>query len=382
MPCLSHRFITGEVSVISVPSREKQTVHVAGSGVVAGKGACENFEQTAERFCVVRVSAYPHRVAETAAWERAAIESEGARYEFVDGWDDPAARELLRNADAVLCTYEPIGEERLDMLQRCRLIVMGSVGLDGVDIDGARARGITICNMPDICVDEVAEHTLALLLGSVRKLALLDREVKSGLWQRSSLEPMPRIKGSRLGLIGAGRIGQAVAVRAAAFGMTVVAYDPFLKSGSADTPLELVSLHEVCSTSDFVSIHVPATPQTRHLIDEPELRSMKQSCTVINTARGAVINETALVRALENGLIRGAALDVLETEPPALPHRLSAMDNVLLTPHTAGFSDDVVDTVPRLAVSAVMRLVKGDDVPERILVDDAAPSLSASRETP
>jgi D-3-phosphoglycerate dehydrogenase len=341
----------------------------------------ETSEQAAEQLCVVRVSAYPHRVAETAAWERAAIEREGGRYEFVEGWDDPDARELLRRADAVLCTYEPIGDEQLDMLKRCRLIVMGSVGLDGVDIEGARVRGITICNMPDICVEEVAEHTLALLLGSVRKLALLDREVKSGLWQRSSLEPMPRINGLQLGLIGAGRIGQAVAMRAAAFGMSVVAYDPFLDVVSADTPLELVSLHEVCSTSDFVSIHVPATPQTWHLIDEPQLRSMKRSCTVINTARGAVINEIALVRALENGWIRGAALDVLETEPPATLHRLLAMDNVLLTPHTAGFSDDVVDMVPRLAVSAVLRLVIGDDVPERILVADAAPP-SPCEETP
>jgi D-3-phosphoglycerate dehydrogenase / 2-oxoglutarate reductase len=332
--------------------------------------------RTPEQFSVVRVSAYPHRVPETVAWERAALERVGARYTFVDGWEDPSAGELLRQADAVLCTYEPIGGDRLDVLERCRLIVMGSVGLDGVDIEGARARGITICNMPDVCVDEVAEHTLALLLGSVRKLALLDREVKSGLWQRSSLEPMPRINGSRLGLIGAGRIGQAVAIRAAAFGMDVVAYDPFIDALDAEAPLELVSLAEVCRTSDFVSVHVPATPETRHLIDEPQLRSMKTSCTVINTARGAVIDETALVRALEEGWIRGAALDVLEAEPPAVPHRLFELDNVLLTPHTGGFSDDVVDAVPRLAVSAVMRLFNGDDVPERILVADAAPQSS------
>jgi D-3-phosphoglycerate dehydrogenase len=325
---------------------------------------------------VVRVSAYPHRVADTVAWEKAEIERAGSQYHFVAGWDDPGAQELLPNADVVLCTHERIDENRLDKLRQCRLIVMGSVGLDGVDVEGAGARGIAICNMPDVCVDEVAEHTMALLLASVRKLVRLDREVRSGLWHRGSLEPMSRISGSQLGLIGAGRIGRAVAVRAAAFGMRVVAYDPFLEASAVQGPIELASLQFVTSTSDFLSIHVPSTPETRHLISEPQLRSMKRSSIIVNTARGAVIDEAALTRALENGWIRGAALDVFEIEPPASDHRLFGMDNVVLTPHSGGFSDYVVDIIPRLAVSAVRKLMNGEDIPKRVLLSDAAPRRS------
>jgi D-3-phosphoglycerate dehydrogenase len=319
---------------------------------------------------VVRLSAYPHRVDDTVAWERTEVERAGARYHVVAGWDDPDGVELLRNADVVLCNFEPIDGARLDKLQRCRLVVMGSVGLDGVDVDEARARGVTICNMPDVCVDEVAEHAMALLLASVRKITLLDREVKAGIWARQSLEPMPRLRGSQIGLIGAGRIGQAVARRCAAFGMKVVAYDPYLEPPSSPDGIELLPLHDVCRSSDFLSIHAPLTPTTRHLISKAELQAMKRTATIVNTSRGAVIDEEALVRALTEGWIRGAALDVLETEPPAPGHPFLAMDNVILSPHSGGFSDEVVDAIPRLAVSAAMALLRGDEVPTQARVSD------------
>lgn len=319
---------------------------------------------------VVRVSAYPHRVEETTQLERAEIERRGSNYQVIKGWDDPSSQEALRDADVVLCTYEPIDEARLDKLPGCRMIVMGSVGLDGVDLDGARARGITVCNMPDICVDEVAEHTLALLLASARKLTVLDREMRSGVWQRDSLEPMARLNGSRLGLIGAGRIGQAVATRAAAFGMHTTAYDPFLDPQTIDAPIQLSTLDVVTSTSDFLSLHVPATPDTRHLISEAELHSMKTTAILINTARGALVDQPALVRALQLGWIRGAALDVFETEPLEQNSPLLSMDNVILTPHSGGFSDEVVDTIPRLAVHAVLKLAAGEKPPDQLLVGD------------
>jgi D-3-phosphoglycerate dehydrogenase len=321
---------------------------------------------------VVRVSAYPHRVAETVAWEKAEIERLGCRYEAVAGWEDPHGHEVIENADVVLCHYEPIGAERLEKLARCRLIVMGAVGLDGVDVESAIARGITICNMPDICVDEVAEHTMALLLASVRKVLPLDREVRSGQWKHTSPAPIPRLRGSRLGLIGAGRIGRAVAARASAFGMRTVAYDPFIQPSASYEPIgELASLEVVASTSDFLSIHVPLTTLTRHLISHAELRSMKPSAFIVNTARGAVLDEPALIEALDNGWIRGAALDVFEDEPPSPANRLFQMSNVVLSPHIAGFSDEVVDTIPRLAVSAVATLMVGSEPPKHLLVSDA-----------
>lgn len=324
---------------------------------------------SSEPLVVVRVGAYPHRIAETVAWERAEIERTGSMYSFVGSWDDPAAEALLPRADVVLCGYGQIGENRLAKLRRCRLLVVGSVGLDGIDVKAARSYGITICNMPDICVDEVAEHTMALLLAYVRKVVLLHHEVRNGLWQRDSLEPMPRIKGLTLGLIGAGRIGKAVAVRASAFGMRVLAYDPFIDTSADCGPIELASLELVTSSSDFISIHVPSTPETRHLISQRQLRSMKRSAIIINTARGAVIDETALTVALRNGWIRGAALDVLESEPPESLHPLFRDDRVLLTPHAAGFSDHVVDLIPRLAVSAVRRFMNGE-LPDQILQSD------------
>jgi D-3-phosphoglycerate dehydrogenase len=319
---------------------------------------------------VVRVSAYPHRVDETAAWEASELERAGARYRSVAGWDDPRGVEQLRDADVVLCTFEPIDRARLDKLERCKLIVMGAVGLNGVDVEEAQARGITICNMPDVCVDEVAEHTMALLLAAARKVSLLDKEVKSGLWARQSLEPMPRVRGSQIGLIGAGRIGQAVANRCRAFGMNVVAYDPYLEQSTAPAGLELRSLPALCESSDFVSVHAPLTPTTRHLISEPELQAMKPTAIIVNTSRGAVIDEAALTRALKDGWIRGAALDVLEDEPPAANHPFFEMDNVILTPHSGGFSDEVVDAIPRLAVAAVMKLVQGESPPRQILVSE------------
>jgi D-3-phosphoglycerate dehydrogenase len=319
---------------------------------------------------VVRLSSYPHRVESTTSWEKAELERAGARYHSVAGWDDPAGAELLREADAVLCTFEPIDGERLDKLHRCRLIVMGSVGLDGVDVEAAQARGITICNMPDVCVDEVAEHTMALLLASVRKITRLNEEVKSGLWTRRSLEPMPRLRGSQIGLIGAGRIGRAVAERCAAFGMKVVAYDPYLDADAAPDGMSLASLQQVCESSDFVSIHAPSTPSTRHLVSETELRAMKPTAILVNTSRGAVVDEAALIRALDEGWIRGAALDVFETEPLEETHPFLAMENVVLTPHTGGFSDEVVDAIPRLAVRAVMALIRGDELPTRSCVDE------------
>jgi len=329
---------------------------------------------------VVRVSAYPHRVADTVAWEKKEIERAGCQYHILAGWDDPGGEKVLRDADAILCTFERIDEERLNKLGRCRLIVMGSIGLDGVDIEGARARGITICNMPDICVDEVAEHTMALLLGSVRKLPLLDREVKSGLWTRESLEPMTRVRGSQLGLIGVGRIGQAVAERSSAFGLGVIAFDPFVDQSRLDGPIELVTLEEVCARSDFISLHAPLTAATKHLISERELRAMKPSAILVNTSRGGLIDEEALVRALRGGWIRAAALDVYETEPPLQAHPLFEMDNVLLTPHSAGFSDEVVDTIPRLAVEVVMKLLHGEELPTQALVrtDQSSPGYSAN----
>jgi len=309
---------------------------------------------------VVRTNAYPHRVEETVGWEQEAFARAGVEFRFVRTTDLAELRAAVAEADAVVTGGGAFDAETFAAMRRCRVVVSCSVGLDRVDLAAASARGIMVCNMPDLCTDEVADHAMALLLACNRKVVRLANRVRGGIWDRALLEPMPRLRGSTAGLLGFGRIGQAMAERCRGFGMKVVAYDPYLPAEVArERGVELLELAELLASADVVSCHLPHLESTHHLIGEAQCRAMKPSAYFVNTSRGKVVDEAVLIRALRAGWIAGAGLDVLEQEPAAPDNPLPAMEQVIVTPHAAGFSDEVVDRIPRLAFEEVMAVLNG-----------------------
>jgi D-3-phosphoglycerate dehydrogenase len=309
---------------------------------------------------VVQAGIYPHRTAEMEAWTRAAIEAAGYRYTFLArlGPDDAPT---LASADAVIAVIgDHWGAEEFGRLERCRLFVSPGVGLDAVDLEAAARLGIAVCNQPESCTDEVADHTFALILACVRKVPWLSARVKSGIWDRTLFEPMPRLRGKTLGLVACGRIGRAVARRAAGFGLRTIAYDPYVDPAlAASVGVELVSLDRVFAESDIISNVAPSTPETRGMLGEHQFGLVKAGAIFTNTSRGAVVDEQALLWAIDSGRLAAAGIDVTSPEPPDPGNPLLQRPNVLVTPHAAGFSDEVVDDLQRLAVEEIVKVFRG-----------------------
>ena len=316
---------------------------------------------------VVRVGVYPHRVEQTVGWERSALATAGVAYEYRD-IDSPDLDAILETADVVLIGGGQWPAARIRRLSPGVKLISCTVGLDHIDVQAARDVGITVVNMPDLCTDEVADHTMALILACVRKVTLLNNQVHAGIWDRTLLEPMPRLRGKTLGLYGFGRIGRAVAERARAFGMDIVATDPYVDQQEvAESGVPLVEMARLCEVADIVSIHTPLTAHTKHAFGRTQLRALKPTAYIVNTSRGPIIDEVELIAALQERRLAGAGLDVLESEPPHVNSPLRGLSNVVLTPHAGGFSDEVVDNIPRLAVDAAIRTLQASgrsgDVP-------------------
>lgn len=310
---------------------------------------------------VVQAGIYPHRTDQMIAWTRDALERAGHRYTFLRTLHGPEADAALGSADAVIAV---IGERwdaaQLGRLDRCRLFVSPGVGLDAIDLQAAADLGIAVCNQPEVCTDEVADHTWALILACVRKVPWLSARVAGGTWDRTLFEPMPRLRGRTLGLVALGRIGRAVAHRAHAFGMRTIAYDPYVDpalAAAADT--ELVSLDRVFEEGDIVSNVAPLTAETRGMLGERQFSRMKPGAIFTNTSRGAVVDEADLLWAIDAGRLAAAGLDVVAQEPADPSNPLLHRENVLVTPHAAGFSDQVVDDLQRLAVEEILRVFGG-----------------------
>jgi D-3-phosphoglycerate dehydrogenase / 2-oxoglutarate reductase len=295
------------------------------------------------------------------AEEHAAALAAGADFVLGDG-----TFAALRDADAILTAWTMrFTPAELRALNRCQLIVRYGVGVDNIDIAAATACGIVVANAPTYCVSEVADHTAGLILSITRGIPWLDRQVRDGSWMavRKDDPRVPRVSQITLGIVGIGKIGQRVAQRMAPFGCRILAHDPFL----SDTiirergAIPVASLAELLRLSDVVSLHVPLTAQTQHLIDETALRLVKSTAVVINTSRGGVIDEAALVRALQEDRLYGAALDVLATEPLALDHPLLAIDprRVILTPHFGAWCAASVPDLHAEVASALAALLAG-----------------------
>jgi len=265
------------------------------------------------------------------------------------------------DCDALLNTYAgPITGDAMAKMPRCKIIARYGIGVDTIDLEAATRAGIIVTNNPTYCVEEVAEHTMALLLDSARKIAFYDRLVRAGTWAVPPGKPLYRLVGRTLGLVGFGNIARQVAVRAGAFGMRVLYADPFVKEGQFSEPGRKVELNELLGESDFVSVHPPLTPQTRGMINDDAFARMKPGAILINCSRGPVVDTAALVRALDAKKIAGCALDTTDPEPLPDPHPLRGRDNVIINPHVAWYSETAMVGLQAGAPGEVRRVLSGE----------------------
>lgn len=250
--------------------------------------------------------------------------------------------EAAKDADAILTVGAQITRRVMEALPKCKVVVRYGIGFDTIDVDAATDNSILVVNIPDFCFEEVSNHAITLLLACAKKLILLNNGIKQGRWDavRGAPAPMGSIYGQTLGLVGCGNLGRMTAKKAQCFGLRILGYDPYVdKSLAKEYGITLVSLPELLKESDFVSVHTPLNEETRHLMGEKEFKQMKPTAYFINTARGSVVDEPALIKALQEKWIAGAGLDVFEKEPIDADNPLLEMDNVVVTPHSASYSD-------------------------------------------
>ncbi len=286
-------------------------------------------------------SAYAAFEEATHDLEMEALAPIGAKLVVVPAGKDDEFIEQARNADAIIAGRNTISSSIIDALDRCKVIALGSVGADRVDVAAATAKGIPVTNVPDIFIDEVADHTMMLVLATYRRLIMVDRMARDGRWGdgRPLLYGYPRLMGLTLGLISFGNVAKAVTARAQPFGLHVVAFDPYIgELAMTRERVEPVGFTELLQRSDILSMHAPHTTETHHMLGEEQFRLMKPHSIFVNTGRGDTVDEAALIRALQEGWIGAAGLDVLEKEPPEPNNPLLKMDKVVLTPHAASAS--------------------------------------------
>lgn len=267
--------------------------------------------------------------------------------------------EAGRLADGLITQYAPIDADALAGLERCKVIVRYGVGVETVDLEAAAERGVWVANVPDYGTEEVADHALSLLLALLRGVARLDRAVRAGEWEYSVVRPLRRLSGLTVGLVGLGRIGGALARRLRALEIAVLAHDP---AGVPDALRALgvrgAGLPELLRSADAVSLHLPLSPATRHLIDAEALAAMPAHAVLVNTSRGGLVDGGALLAALEAGGLAGAGLDVLESEPPAPGDPLVAHERVIVTPHAAWYSEESYEALKVQAAREVVRTLE------------------------
>jgi D-3-phosphoglycerate dehydrogenase len=262
-------------------------------------------------------------------------------------------------SDGLLVTYAKITADMIRNMPKCRVISRFGIGVDNVDIGAATASSIVVTKVPDYCIDEVSDHSMALLLAIVRKIPSSSARTHGGRWEMKAVVPIHRLRGSVLGLAGFGRIPQLVVPKAQAFGMKVVAYDPFVPADVfSKAGVERVDLPALLATSDYISVHTPLTPETKSLFNRETFGQMKRGAYIVNTARGPIIDESALAEALDSGQIAGAALDVMTQEPPP-SSPLFGRDNVIITPHTSFYSEESLVELQVKAAQEVVAVLSG-----------------------
>ena len=268
---------------------------------------------------------------------------------------------VAKDADAVLVTYAKLTRNVLIQLTRCKAIGRFGLGVDNIDLITAKEKGIAVNYVPDYCIREVSDHAMALLLALIRKIPLSNKLVQSGRWEMPAVVPIRRIEGTVLGLVGFGHIPRLVAPKAQAFGIKVIAYDPLAKPDVFRAAgVGGVDLDTLLKMSDYVSVHAPLLPATRGMMNAAAFAKMKKGAYIVNTARGPLIDEPALIAALDSGQVGGAGLDVVAAEPLAKDSPLLGRDNVIISPHTAFYSIEALNELQSKCASDVARVLSGE----------------------
>ena len=290
---------------------------------------------------------------------REVLSAIGAQVQLAPEPTPEAIVRVAAGADGLLVTYAKITADMIGQMPRCRVISRFGIGVDNVDLAAATSAGIIVTKVPDYCLDEVSDHAVAMLLALVRKIPASNAHVHAGRWEMKAVVPIHRLRGTVLGLVGFGRIPQLVAPKAQAFGIRVIASDPFVPAEVfARDGVEQVDFADLLRQSDYVSIHTPLLPETKGLFNADVFRAMKPGAYLVNTARGPIVDDVALAQALDEGSLAGAALDVMPQEPPN-NSPLLGRENVIITPHTSFYSEESLLELQRKAAEEVVAVLSG-----------------------
>ncbi|MBT4589066.1 MAG: C-terminal binding protein [Rhodospirillaceae bacterium] len=269
---------------------------------------------------------------------------------------------VAADADALLVTYSQINAEVIAGLNNCKAIGRFGIGTDNIDIAAATEKGIKVCYAPVYCLDEVSDHAMALLLSCARKIPFANARAAEGRWEMPAVAPIGRFRGRTLGLIGLGNIPQQIVGKAQAFGINVIASDPYCPDDVfSRLNVEKVELDDLLGRSDYVSVHAPLTPETENMFNMDAFKKMKNTAFLINTARGPLVEINDLAKALDAGEIAGAGLDVLPVEPPEADNPLLGRDDVVLTPHTGFYSEDALLDLQTTVATDVATILGGGE---------------------
>lgn len=291
--------------------------------------------------------------------EKKTFTKEGVDFEILNVTQPEDIIRACHDADALILQYATISDNVLSSLKNLKGVVRYGVGVNTIDIESATKNNVAVCNVPDYGTNEVADHALALIMALARKLPLLIKDTKSNIWAYEKAIPLYRLQEQTAGIIGLGRIGLSLAKKLHGIGLKVIGFDPLAKKEQLPDYIDFVSLDELLSHSDIISLNLPLTKSTENLIDSKEFSKMKSNCYLVNTARGGIVNEEALYQALLNHTIAGAALDVFKQEPPT-DRKLFSLDNFIATPHAAWYSEQSQQDLKRKAAEEAIRLARGE----------------------
>jgi D-3-phosphoglycerate dehydrogenase / 2-oxoglutarate reductase len=292
--------------------------------------------------------------------ERGVLEPLGVEVVEAPTADEATLLRLAAGVSGMLVCYATITDAVLEAAApTCKVVARYGIGYDNIPVATATHLGMVVTNVPDYCLDEVADHAMALLLSMARRVAQMDREVRGGAWKVPG-SGIHRLAGRRLALIGVGRIGRRVAARAQAFGLDVIAYDPFIQSWDLTGVTRADSFEEAVADADFISLHAPLTAENHHLIGASTIGLMRRTPVIVNTSRGGLVDLDALTQALDDGRLGGAALDVTEPEPLPVDHPLRTHPLALVTPHASFYSAEAQDELQRRAAEEIVRSLRGE----------------------
>lgn len=305
--------------------------------------------------------------------EEKVLSSIDANIVLVPNDDEDLFFEEIKDADGIIIADRKIEPKHVDTLQKCRIIARQGIGFDNIDLVNTKEKNIAVTNVPDYCLDEVSDYAMSLMLSMLRHIPTYDKHVKEGIWDiqsiitKSGFPPMRRLSTQTLGIFGFGKIAREVARKAKAFGFKILAYDPYItEEVTKEYDVQLVDFETILKESDVISVHSPLTEETKHMFNLTNFKKMKNTAFLVNTSRGPLIKEEDLCIALKEGIIAGAAIDVTEVEPPEADSPLLELENLIITPHAAFFTQDSYDELRRRAAEEVLRVLSGKEPENKV----------------